>query len=198
MTLRRRSGRTRLALAGAALVTLAAGAGLTAAAYTDHATLNLGTGAPGSGIGNPDRFDVAVRDADGTLQDAATPGDAVVLPLASGTLLSELTPVVFDVTVVNREPGIAGDITLTLHDPDPVTDDLFGSLRFTVFLDGSTTPAVADATAQQVADAALRLEDVAPGEERLVSVSVLLVEDSGMDVAGKSTQIGLLADGESR
>lgn len=198
MTLRRRSGRTRLVLAGAALVTLVAGVGLTAAAYTDHATLNLGTGAPGSGVGNPDRFDISVRDAAGDLQDAATPGDAVILPLTSGTVLSELTPVVFDVTVVNREPGIAGDITLTLHDPDPVAGDLFGSLRFTVFLDGSTTPAVTDATAQQVADAALRLEDVAPGEERLVSVSVLVAANSGMDVAGKSTQIGLLADGESR
>lgn len=198
MTPRRRSGRTRLALSGAALVTLLAGVGLTAAAYTDHATLNLGTGAPGSGIGDPDRFDIAVRDAAGQLQDAATPGEAVVLPLTSGTLLSELTPVVFDVTVVNREPGVAGDLTLTVHDPDPVADDLFDSLRFTVFLDGSTAPAVADATAQQVTDAGLRLDDVAPGEEHRVTVSVLVVADAGLAVAGKTTQIGLLTDGESR
>lgn len=198
MTSRPRSGRTRLALAGAALVTLLGGAGLTAAAYSDHATLTLGTGAPGSGIGDPDRFDIAVRDAAGRLQDATTPAESVVLPLTSGTLLSELTPVVFDVTVVDREPGIAGDLTLTVHDPDPVAGDLFGSLRFTVFLDGSTTPVVADATAQQVADAGLRLEDVAPGDEHRVTVSVLLAADSGLAVVGKATQIGLLVDGESR
>jgi len=198
MTLRLRSGRTRLALSGAALVTLLVGVGLTSAAYTDNATLNLGTGAPGSGIGNPNRFDIAVRDAAGALQDAATPGNAVVLPLTSGTLLSELTPVVLDVTVANRQPGLAGDLTLSVYDPDPVADDLFGSLRFTIFLDGSTTPAITGATAQQVADAGLRFEDVAPGVEHRVTVSVLIAANSGVAVAGKSTQIGLLTDGESR
>lgn len=198
MTRQQRSGRTRTILAAGIVTLTLAGAGMTAAAYVDQATLNLGSGTPGSGIGNPDRFDIAVSDATGALQDAAAPADAVVLPITGGTMLSELVPVRLDVTVTNRDPGIAGDLTLSVYDPDPSAGDLFDLLRFTVYLDGSATPAVTDATAQQVADAMLRFEDVQPGEQHTVTVSMVIAENSGVAVAGKTTQVGLLTDGESR
>lgn len=190
------TGRARVTLAVTGVLTLSMALGLTAAAYTDHATVNLGTGVAGSGIGNPDRFDIAVRDAAAVLHDAQTPEDALVLALTDGQHLSEISPVVFTVPVVNRDPGLPGDLTLSLYDPDPVPGDAFDSLCFTISVDG--TEAIAGATAQQVNDAGLRFDDVQPGQEHIVEISALLVADSGLDVAGKSTQIGLQADGESR
>ena len=192
------SGRARLALSAAVLVPVLVGVGVTTAAYSDRAVLTLGTGAAGPALGNPARFDVAVRDADGLLHDGASPEEAVPLTLASGSRLSESSPVDVDVVLVNRAPGVSGDVTLTVYDPDPVTDDLFDALRFTVYLDGSPTPALADATSQQMVDEPVPLEGLEPGEERLVTVSVLVAEGSGLSVAGETTQIGLLADGQSR
>jgi len=191
------SGRKRLALASGALV-LAMGAATTAAAYTDFARLNLGTGAPGSGIGNPNRFDIAVKDNAGVLNDAATPESAVVLPLSAGTAFSETTPVQFDVTVANLRPGITGDLAVSLYDPDPVNQDLFGSLLFTVYLDGAATPAIANASAEQVNQAGLVFQDVAPGQERRIRLSAILPGNSGTQVIGKSTQLGVLTNGESK
>jgi len=193
----RGSGRKRLALASGALV-LAIGAGATAAAFTDVARLNLGTGAPGSGIGNPQRFDIAVKDSTGILRDAETPQAAVVLPLSAGTAFSETTPVQFDVTVANRQPGITGDLAVSLYDPDPVNQDLFGRLLFTVYLDGAATPAVANASADQVNQAGLVFRGVAPGQEHRISLSAILPANSGTQVIGKSTQLGVLTNGESK
>lgn len=193
-----RPGRTRLALAGAAIVPVLVGIAITAAAYSDRAVLSLGTGAAGSGLGNPVRFDIAARGPDGTLHDGASPQEAVPLTVEDGSKLSESSPVDFEVVLVNKAPGISGDLTLALYDPDPVADDLFDALRFTVYLDGSPTPVLADATPAQVVDERLTLEGLAPGEEHLVAVSVLIAEGSGLAVAGESTQIGLLVDGQSR
>ncbi|MBT8161618.1 MULTISPECIES: hypothetical protein [Arthrobacter] len=191
------TGRKRVALAlGAA--TLACGLGITAAAYTDFAVVNLGTGAANSGIGNPNKFDIAVKDAGGVLRDADSKATAVVLPLTSGTEFSETKAVQFDTTVVNRQPGIIGDLTVSLYDPDPQANDLFGGLLFTVYLDGSATPAIANATATQVNQAALRFTDVAPGQEHSVKLSVLLAKNSASTATGKSTQLGVLTNGESK
>jgi len=192
----RPTGARRLILSAGVVAFIAAGA--TAAAYTDDASLNLGTGAEGSGLGNPNRFDIAVRDAAGTLQDASTRATAVVLPLASGTTFREGAPVRFDVTVANRDPGVAGDLKLSLYDPDPETADLFGSLRFTIYLDGSSTAAIDDATADAVNAAGLGFTDVGPGAQHQVRVDAVIVQGAGIAVAGKSTAIGLQTNGESR
>lgn len=193
----RASGWKRLAL-GAGAVVLILGAGTTAAAYTDFARLNLGTGAANSGLGNPNRFDIAVKDQAGVLQDAETPQGAVVLPLTTGAAFSETAPVQFDVTVANRQPGILGDLAVSVYDPDPEAADPFDKLLFTVYLDGSATPAISNASAAQVNQAGLRFIDVAPGQEHSVKLSVLLAQNSGAQVAGKSTQLGVLTNGESK
>ncbi|MCA4134032.1 hypothetical protein [Arthrobacter sp. M4] len=190
-------GRKRLILilgAGALVI----GATTTAAAYTDFARLNLGTGAAGSGLGNPNRFDIAVKDSANALQDAETPADAVVLPLTSGAAFSESAPVQFDVTVANRTPGVTGDLAVTLYDPDAQTDDLFDTLRFSVYLDGAATPAIANASAQQVNQAGLKFADVAPGQEHSIRVTAILPAGSGAMAPGKATQLGVLTNGESK
>ncbi|RKS90179.1 hypothetical protein DEU37_1499 [Microbacterium sp. AG790] len=192
----RPTGARRLILSAGVVAVIAAGA--TAAAYTDYANVSLGTGTPGSGIGNPNKFDIAVRDAGGTLQDAATRAAAVVLPLTSGTTFKEGVPVRFDVTVANRAPGVAGDLKLSLYDPDPQAADLFGSLRFTIYLDGSATAAIANATADAVNTAGLEFANVGPGVEHQVRVDAVIVQGAGIAVAGKSTAIGLQTNGESR
>lgn len=194
---RKASGWKRLVLAGGALA-LVLGAGTTAAAFTDFARVNLGTGAANSGIGNPNRFDIAVKDSAGNLQDAATPQEAVVLPLSAGSAFSETTPVQFDVTVANRQPGVPGDLTLSLYDPDPEASDLFGSLLFTVYLDGSGTPAITNATADQVNQAGLRFQNVAPGQEHAIRLTAILPSDSAAALSGKTTQLGVLTNGESK
>lgn len=190
------SGARRLILSAGIVALIAAGA--TSAAYTDYANLNLGTGTAGSGIGNPNKFDIAVKDAAGVLQDASTRATAVVLPLTSGTKLKEGVPVRFDVTIANRAPGVLGDLKLSLYDPDPQASDLFESLRFTVYLDGSSTAAITLATADAVNAAGLGFTNVNPGAQRQVRVDAVIVQGAGLAVAGKSTAIGLQANGESR
>lgn len=192
----RRSGTRRLLLAAGAVL-LACG-GVTAAAYTDAALVFLGTGSEGSGIGNPHRFDIAVRDAQNELQDAVTRADAVVLPVTSDTVFTEGTPVRFDVTIANRTPGVTGDLMLSLYDPDPQSSDLFGSLRFSLYLDGSATPAITDATADTVNAAGLGFTAVEPGIEHHVRVDAVIATGAGLSVAGTSTAIGLQTNGTSR
>ncbi|UIN30693.1 hypothetical protein [Microbacterium binotii] len=198
MTLARtRTGRTRLALASG-LILLSAVA-FTAASFTDSALLNLGTGAANSGVGNPNRFDIAVRDGAGQWQDAASEAASVVLSPTTGTAFSETTPVTFEATFLNRAPGVAGDLTVKLWDPDPsATADLFEHLRFTLYLDGSSTPAVTGATAAEVNAAGLLFSDVQPGGEHRVTVSATLAAGSGLSVLGKTTAVGVKAEGESR
>lgn len=194
----RRSGAVRalLAVTAAALVSSVA---LTAASYTDHAAANFGNGTTNSGIGNPNRFDIAVRDSMGVLQDASTPASAVLLPLTSGTAFTETTPVVFEATFANRAPGIAGDLVFSIYDPDDTgATDLFRSLRYTLYLAGSSTPVVANATADALNLAAATSSDVAPGGSVLVRLEAVIAPGAGMSVAGQSTQLGMTAQGESR
>lgn len=197
MTLSPRRGRVRIILAAGLLI--AGTATVTAAAYTDVALVNLGTGAPGSGVGNPHRFDIAVADAAGQWQDAPDAASAVVLQPVSGTSFSESSPVVFRATFLNRDPGVAGDLTVRLWDPDPTgAGDLFAMLRYTVTLDGASTPAISGATADQVNAAGLVLEDVQPGVQRRVEVSAVIAGGTGLAAMGTSTAVGIRAEGESR
>lgn len=90
----RSSGRKRLVLAGGGLVLAASVA--TLASFTDVANLNLGNGADGSGIGNPEKFDLAVVLPDGTVEQADTdagynwevPGAETLIP--GGTIATTI------------------------------------------------------------------------------------------------------------
>ena len=178
---------------------LIAGVTTTAAAFTDEAQLHLGTGSPGSGIGNPDRFDIAVRDTNFQLQDAATGADAVALPTDGATEFSESTPVVFNTRFENRDPGITGDLTIRLFDPDDGGNgELFPSLLFTVYLQGASVPSATGVSAEDFNAANIVQPDVAPGSGVDVRLEVVVAPGTGMATAGKSTSLGLRAEGESR
>lgn len=187
--------RFSLAVAGCALIL---GAGATAASFTDFATGNLTSGANGPGIGNPHRFDIAVKDANGKLQDAQTPASAVVLDTTASTGLSESAAVEFEADIVNRNPGITGDLLISVYNPDTENPSLFGDLLFTVYLDGSAQPAISHATAAQVNSAGLKFTNVLPGEDRKVKLSLVLAKDTTDQAVGKTAEIGILANGESR
>lgn len=190
-----RGDRVKLAMAGGVVAAL--GVGATYASFTDQAVANLGSdGNPGV-IGNPHVFDIAVTDADGELQDAATREEAVELPVSPGSVLSVHDSIGFTVVFTNREPGVNGDLTIRVFDPDPVEGDLFDAVRFTVSMDGAA-PAVANATAAQVAAADLGFDDVAPGESREVRVDMRLAAGQSEEVGGLTTRVGILADGVSR
>ncbi|MFC6356468.1 hypothetical protein [Luethyella okanaganae] len=185
------SGTIRLALAGGLVLLLTAG--ITAAAYFDEATLNLG----GTGIGNPNTFDIAVHDQGNALQDAKTPASAVVLTTSGSSAFTVDTPVIFDVTVTNRTTSLKGSIVPVLYDPDPVTDDLFAKLRFSLYLDGSTSPVATGATADELNALGTAFVDVAAGKEHTVRLSVVLATGTGFAYSGKTTQLGVRMDGES-
>ncbi|MGO4431732.1 hypothetical protein AB4Y88_00080 [Paenarthrobacter sp. RAF9] len=182
-------------IAGAACI---ATVSTTDAAFTDHAAVNLGTGSAGSGLGNPTKFDIAIRDAGNVLQDAATPASAVVLPTTGGTQFSEDTAVVFTAQAANRNPGITGDVSVKVWDPDPVSNDLYDTLRFTVTLDGAGSPVLTNATASDVNAANLTFTNVAPGAQHSVRLSVVIAAGAGITVAGKATALGLQFNGVSR
>ena len=58
--------------------------------------------------------------------------------------------------------------------------------------------AVANASADQVNQAGLVFRGVAPGQEHRISLSAILPANSGTQVIGKSTQLGVLTNGESK
>lgn len=172
------------------------GIAATSAAFTDSALVQLGTGAAGPGIGDPDRFDLAVLDDAGIPQDAAEESQAVVLSTSGSSVLSQDDAVFFVASILNRPGSPEGDVTIELYDPDPVTGDPFESLRFDVYLAGSSTPAIAGASADEVNQAGLVLEGLASGETRTVRLEVLL--DEPPVVPGSGTRIGLRGLGETR
>lgn len=195
--MRRLRARSSLTLGAVAVVSFAVAA-TTSAAFTDQATVNLGTGAAGSGLGNPRLFDIAVTDASAALQDAATPTAAVVLPTTPGSGLSEDNAERLNVTFTNRTTSILGLLTFKLYDPDPVTADVWADVRFTVYLDGSATPVISGATAAAVNTAAIAVDNVAAGESHVVRVDARLAAGTAVGDLGKTTQIGVRADGQSR
>lgn len=187
------SGARRLLLTAGGLL-LAIGASFTAAAYTDVALLGMGSGTT-TAVGNPHRFDIAVRDANGSWQDAETTSGAVVLPLSGSSSVSTRTAVEFRVELLNRDPGVAGDLFLQLYDPDSGADDLFSDLLFDVAVDGD--PVAERLSAQALNDRDIAIEQVAPGETHTVSIKATLAH-GGLANAGKTTQLGLRVNGESR
>lgn len=178
----------------AAGILLFAGVGVTVANFTDAATLNLG-----NGIGDPRRFDIAVRDETGKLQDAVTPEEAVLLPLTRGQAFNEADPVAFEVRFENRDPGLPGDLTIRVFDPDPqAAAELFERLLFTVYLQGSPEPAISGATAAEVNAANLTETGVQPGGTVDVRLEAVIAPGAGVSVAGTATQLGLRAEGETQ
>ncbi|QTX03499.1 hypothetical protein [Agromyces archimandritae] len=191
----RPSGRIRLLVAGGGALLLA-GIAMTSASFADQAKVNVG-GATGIRVDIPVRLDIAVRDGQGGLQDAIEAAEAVVLPSSGAAGFTEHTPVVFEARFENRDPGVTGDLHVTVFDPDVSgAYDLFGQLRFTVYLQGSATPAASGLTAEEV-NAASIVETVHPGGSLDVRIEAVIAAGEAVSAAGKSTQLGIRVDGNS-
>jgi hypothetical protein len=177
-------------IGGTCTVVLALTAGITAASFTDRASLRLNGD---DGIGG--RFDIAVVGADGsTLEDAVDEASAMTVSFApTGTPLTKDVPLRFTSTIVNREDSAPGDVTIAVFDPDPAPDDVFAFLRFDVDLDGD--PIATAASADEVNALATRIEDIAPGERHEVRVSVSLDGQTPRAYNGRETAVGLTFDG---
>lgn len=106
-----RLGWVRVVLAGGVL--LAATASLTAAAITDRAGLNLGSGADSSGVGSLDRFDIGVVTPTGTVEQADGPAGYDWTVSGAETLVPghEVTTVL---PVFNNAETFGADTTMTV------------------------------------------------------------------------------------
>lgn len=182
-------GTKRLIIAGSA--TLAVGALITAAAFTDFANLNIGNGTDDSGVGGNNRFNIQVVGTDsagnpvpGTWQEANTEeGVNVNVPGADIIMPGETVSV--DIPFRNESPRLAAEIQFALQDrPGKVSGaEIAAALRYTVALDG--TALVSDAT--QASVKALDLGTYLTEEEGTLTLSISL-PDQGSQEANNALQ----------
>lgn len=183
------TGRTRLFIAGGSLLAVAALA--TAAAFTDFANLNLGSGTDDSGIGGNNRFNIQVVGTDasgtpvpGTWQEADT-AEGVSIAVPGADLIAPGDTVSVDIPFRNESPALGAAITFGLQDRPGYTSDpaMAAALRYTVELDG--TAVVTGATQAAVAD--LDLGEYAAGDAAELTVSITL-PDQGSAAANNALQ----------
>ncbi|QNE34363.1 hypothetical protein [Leifsonia shinshuensis] len=177
------SKRTRAVVGLGAVVAIAAG--VTAAAFTDFANLNLGA----NGIG-ADQYNIQVVDTDpttgaqipGSWQEANTPAGAPIELVGANTIFPGSTPISVDIPVRNASATLNSTLSLGLVQlPDAganVTDpDYLSSLRFTVTMPatslGATPISVTDQTFAELST--LALNGLAAGEESSVTIQVRLL-----------------------
>jgi hypothetical protein len=183
---RRRSSRKRAFLALGAVV--AVGAGITAAAFTDFANLNLGA----NGIG-ADQYNIQVVDTDpvtgtqlpGEWQEANTVAGAPIELVGAQTLYPGSAPISVDIPVRNASTSLGSTLTLSLAQlPDAgadVTDpNYLSSLRFSYSQSATSVDGTAitgtDLTYAQLN--AVALNGLAAGEESSVTITVRLLDQA--------------------
>lgn len=111
--------RTRLKMIAAAVavgvgsVCSVAAPGITSAAMTDRADLNLGNGAADSGIGFPDVFDIGVVLPNDTVEDADGPGGFDWTVPEAATLVPGHS-VTTTIPVFNNTPTLGADTTFEI------------------------------------------------------------------------------------
>lgn len=160
----------------------------TSAAFSDRsgATVNGAAGVSG-------RFDLGLVDG-AQVVDAADEATALEVGLAPADEPFRIgRPVGFDVVLSNAQDSATGVVSLSLYDPDPVVDDLFAQLRFSVSVDGAQV--ASDLTADQVGTAGLTLADVHPGDQRVVHLDVVLTDDIARTYHQSQTRIGVRFEG---
>lgn len=111
-------GGVRAALAGGVL--LGGGALLTWATYSDVANLNLGSG--GEGIGSSSKFDIAIVDADGIVQQADS-DEGVEWPISNAESFVPGRTISTAVPVFNNSKTFSGELSLTV---EPVGEGAVG------------------------------------------------------------------------
>ncbi|QTX03497.1 hypothetical protein [Agromyces archimandritae] len=183
------AGKKRILLAGGAV--LAAGALATAAAFTDFANLNLGTGADGSGIGGDNRFNIQVVGTDaegnpepGTWQEANTAEGVDILVPGADTITPGDT-VSVEIPFRNESPKLSADIAFSIQEITGKTSGagIRDALRYTVLLDGEDVdPAGAHTLASTQS---LDLGQFATGEQGVIELEISL-PDQGSAAANNA------------
>lgn len=115
----RRTGIGRLGLAAGVL--LGGGALVTWANYTDFANVNLGGG--GEGIGSSSKFDIALVDAEGNVQQADS-DDGLDWEIANAASFVPGRTITAAVPVFNNSRTYDGELSLTV---EPIGDGAVGS-----------------------------------------------------------------------
>lgn len=164
--------------------------------FPTQAGFNDRTGATVNGdAGIGGIFDIGVLDGkkiiDAPNADAAH--EIVFTPDGEKFRISK--PLTFQTTMVNREESVTGAVRVQLYDPDPVQDDLFAQLLFTVTLDDKVVATKLTATA--VNDLAPTVAKAAPGAEHTVKVEVVLDPGIANAYHGTQTSIGVRFEGSS-
>ncbi|MFB9747004.1 hypothetical protein [Leifsonia shinshuensis] len=180
------SRRTRAVIGLGAVVAIAAG--VTAAAFTDFANLNLGT----NGIG-ADQYNIQVVDTDpvtgaqipGQWQEADTPAGAPIEITGANTIFPGSAPISVDIPVRNASATLSSTLTVGLAQlPDTATDitdpDYLSSLRFSVSQPAtSLSPTAISVTDQTYAQlSALQLNNLAAGEVSDVTIQIQLLSQA--------------------
>lgn len=133
-------GKKRALLAGGTLLAVISLA--TVAAFTDFANLNLGNGTEGSGIGNPDKFDIAVVLPTNVIEQADTAA-GYDWEVAGADKLTPGGSVTTTIPVFNNTPSYGGktDFAIELLNGDGSigsAPNIVQFLRFTAKVDGAT------------------------------------------------------------
>lgn len=179
----RHSTRVRAFLALGAVVAVAAG--VTAAAFTDFANLNLGTNGIGTGV-----YNIQVVDTDpvtgaqipGQWQEADSIAGAPIEIVGADTIFPGSAPISVAIPVRNASTALNSTLTLTLAQlPDAgadVTDpNYLSSLRFSYDQPATSLSPTAisgtDLTFTQLN--AITLNSLAAGEESSVTITVRLL-----------------------
>lgn len=182
-------GKKRAWLAAGSLLSIAALA--TAAAFTDFANLNLGTGEDGSGIGGNNAFNIQVVGTDengnpvaGTWQEADS-AEGVDIAIPGADTLTPGDAVSVEIPFRNQSPVLTADMSFSLQDTPGKTSDteIASKLRYTVTLNGEEL--IADAPQTSVAN--LDLGEYAKEESGRLGITVQL-PDQGTEEANNALQ----------
>ncbi|MGC4151979.1 MAG: hypothetical protein QM628_02720 [Propionicimonas sp.] len=197
-------------LGAGALVAAVATIAVSAAAYYDHANMNLGM----DGIGSNNRFDIAVVKADDTVIQADAPA-GVNWAIPGSDKLVPGRSVTTDIPVFNNSPALGADVVMTvLADGDGsvgTAPNITSLLLFSAELSDGTSlfseVSLAQASASMgtlVARGADALEEgdaYTPGEagsEEVVTLTVAYPDENGVeDYNGGQSALRIRFDAES-
>ncbi|MHA3684879.1 hypothetical protein ACXR2W_11565 [Leucobacter sp. HY1908] len=181
------SGRKRIILASGGLLVVAGLA--TAAAFTDFANLNLGSGTDDSGIGGNNRFNIQVVKTDplgnpvpGAWQEANTP-EGVSINIPGADTITPGDTISVDIPFRNESPVLSADIDFKLQDrPNHVSSpEMRNALDYTVTLDG--TELVTNVSQDEVND--LDLGTYTSAKESVLKLTITL-PDQGSEEANNA------------
>lgn len=188
--------RKRFLVIGAVGLLLAGTATATAAAFHDHAEVNLGAA---GALGNAQRFNIQVKDAAQNWQEAENEASAVVLPVTPQAILSTTVPMIYEARFrvdVNSPRGEVIPQITTLPGCDTTCSQLVDAMRIDVTKDN--TPLGQGLTVAEFnANADHIYRGVNAGEEHRLLLSITADPATDPALNGARTAFGVTFKGMS-